>query len=65
MGEDVKFIDLFDPRQPRSDVADKRLEVCKSCEFFLPRSERCKLCGCFMRLKTTLELARCPMGYWD
>lgn len=66
MGDDVTFFDLFDPSQPRSDksLADTRMDVCKSCEFFMKGSHRCSLCKCFMKLKTTLELATCPMGKW-
>ena len=66
MADDVKFTDIFDPRKPRSeqDEVAARFEVCKTCEFFLPRSERCKKCGCFMRLKTTLQQASCPIGKW-
>ena len=63
---DVNFFDLFDPKQPRTqeDIKKARLETCRSCEFFLKGSQRCKLCGCFMTMKTTLEQAKCPMGYW-
>jgi hypothetical protein len=67
MGDDVTVFDLFDPTQPRSseEIKHARLAVCNTCEFFLKGSKRCKLCGCFMSLKTTLELAKCPMGYWE
>lgn len=63
---DVKPWDLINPNQPRSpkDLALYRLSICETCEFFRPKSQTCKKCGCFMRLKTTLENAKCPMGKW-
>ena len=66
MSEDVKFIDLFDPRHPRSDqeLIEYRLNICNSCPFFNKKLLKCTKCGCFMKLKTTLAKASCPMGHW-
>ena len=66
MGDDVKFLDLFDPRQPRSEEELKadRLAICAECPFFIKRSKRCSKCGCYMKLKTSLEQAKCPVGKW-
>lgn len=63
---DVEFSDLFDPRQPRSDreLIESRLEICNTCEFFRKRTAKCTRCGCFMKLKSTLKQARCPMHKW-
>jgi hypothetical protein len=63
---DVKFTDLFDPNQPRSnkELIESRLEVCNACEFFNKRLLKCKQCGCFMKLKTTLQEAKCPLDKW-
>ena len=64
MGKDVKFTDLFDPNKPRSDrdLIEYRLSICKECPFFT--GARCKKCGCFMNLKTTLLEAKCPVDKW-
>jgi len=64
--DDVKFRDLFDPRQPRSgeELAAYRLEICKTCPFFNQALQKCRKCGCFMKLKTSLERAKCPVGKW-
>jgi hypothetical protein len=64
MSDDVKFTDLFNPKEPRSEkeLAEYRLEICKTCPFFT--GSRCKKCGCFMALKTTLKKAKCPIGHW-
>jgi uncharacterized paraquat-inducible protein A len=66
MAKDVKFTDLFDPKQPRSDkdIIEQRLEICKVCPAFRPKTQRCSKCGCFMQLKATLTLAKCPIGKW-
>lgn len=44
------------------EQANTRLEICKSCEFYV--SERCTQCGCFMAVKTYLKAANCPVGKW-
>jgi hypothetical protein len=64
--DDVKVWDIFNPNQPRSpeELAASRLEICKGCSFFRERTNQCKKCGCFMKLKTSLEKARCPIGKW-
>lgn len=63
---DVEFLDLFDPSQPRSDkeLIESRLEICNGCEWFHKRLHKCRKCGCFMKLKTTLRQASCPIGKW-
>lgn len=63
---DVRFIDLFDPSQPRTDeeLQAARMEVCKQCPSLSKAGNRCRHCGCFMDLKTTLKRAKCPIGKW-
>jgi hypothetical protein len=62
---DVKPWDLFNgsPRSPE-EVAEARLEICKGCDFFRPRTQTCKKCGCFMAAKSMLANAKCPIGKW-
>ena len=63
---DVNFLDLFDPRQPRSekDLIESRLAICNECPWLDKRFTKCKKCGCFMQLKTTLIQASCPLHKW-
>jgi hypothetical protein len=63
--KDVKPWDLINgsPKSP-DELAAYRLEICKGCDFFRPKTQTCKKCGCFMKLKTTLEKAKCPIGKW-
>ncbi|EKR55197.1 DUF6171 family protein (plasmid) [Leptospira interrogans] len=45
---------------------DHRLEICLSCSLLLKGflSERCSVCGCFVRLKTKLKQESCPIKKW-
>ena len=65
MSDEVRPWDLINgsPRSPE-DLEQHRLNICKSCEFYRERTNQCKKCGCFMKLKTKLEHARCPIGKW-
>lgn len=66
MSEDVSFTDWLKPSTPRAsdEVIESRLNLCQACEHFKQNGSRCKLCGCFMKLKTELEKAKCPIGKW-
>ena len=43
----------------------RRLELCRFCDKFDSKTERCTECGCFMKTKTQLAAASCPLGKWD
>jgi hypothetical protein len=61
---DVEFLDLFKPSMERSEkeLVEERMAICQTCPFFT--GKRCRKCGCFMALKTTLRQASCPIGKW-
>lgn len=44
--------------------ANKRLSICKQCQFFNSLSQRCSKCGCFLSVKTYLKAEKCPIGKW-
>jgi hypothetical protein len=46
------------------EIATSRFSICQSCDQFLLESNRCKMCGCFMKYKTKVNLAKCPAGKW-
>jgi hypothetical protein len=46
------------------EEAQKRLNICKKCDFFNALQERCGKCGCNMAVKTYLRAERCPIGKW-
>lgn len=43
---------------------DRRLSICKACEFFEPSFGMCSKCNCFMRFKTWLATEHCPIDKW-
>lgn len=65
-GEDVSVWDLFNPNMPRAEreEMERRYAICQECPFFLRGSKRCSRCGCFMKFKTSLEMAKCPEHKW-
>lgn len=60
----VNVFDIIDPNQPRvsKNIRNDRLSICKQCERY--SMGRCLECGCFMKLKTTLANASCPLHKW-
>jgi hypothetical protein len=46
------------------DYAAKRLEICTECPRLFKKTYTCKECGCFMKIKTHLKSAECPIGKW-
>ena len=41
----------------------ERMEICKGCNFFTKR-KFCKLCGCYMPVKTAIPFMKCPAEKW-
>lgn len=41
-----------------------RLNTCKECPSLFKPTMQCKECGCFMRIKTRIKSAQCPIGKW-
>lgn len=51
-----------------SEVREERFATCKACPEFIPDSERCSQCGCFMAAKTWVggnPDALCPLKKWS
>lgn len=46
------------------DVHQKRYDICKGCPDFISLTSQCKRCGCFMKHKSKLSAASCPIGKW-
>ncbi len=44
--------------------SSERLEICRECPRFFKPTASCKECGCFMRVKTLLADATCPLEKW-
>lgn len=41
-----------------------KLEICKKCDE-LGELDKCKVCGCFMQMKTLMPFTTCPLGKWE
>lgn len=49
------------PRMVPSEVKKERLEICRSCDKYLPKTDQCSVCHCFMGIKTGFANMRCPV----
>lgn len=45
-------------------LSEQRLAICKECPFYISLTSQCKKCGCFMKAKTKITAAKCPIGKW-
>ena len=41
-----------------------RQDICRECDQLVKPTWTCKQCGCFMKIKTRIELSKCPLGKW-
>jgi hypothetical protein len=62
----VTPLDLLNPKTKKSseELASERMSICKACPELIKLTSQCKKCGCFMKAKTTIEAATCPLGKW-
>jgi hypothetical protein len=58
--------DMFNKniQKVETEIAAKRLEICRACPELIKLTEQCKKCGCFMAAKTKLPHAECPLQKW-
>lgn len=63
----VRPWDLFNKKMGRvdSETYNKRIEICKNCPELLQITFQCKKCGCFMKEKSKLADAHCPLYKWS
>ena len=60
MGNRLKNVMLHD-----QEIIDKRWAECEKCEFLTPKTKQCQKCNCFMKMKTRVATASCPIGKWE
>jgi hypothetical protein len=58
--------DVVNPNTEWADDAksSERFNICKACPELVKLTTQCKKCGCFMKVKTKMEKATCPIGKW-
>jgi len=42
----------------------QRQDVCDQCEYYQIPQNICSKCGCFMKIKTKINHAKCPLDKW-
>jgi len=59
-------LDLLNPKTEKASesLSSERFSICKACPELITPINQCKKCGCFMNLKTSLKIAKCPLGKW-
>lgn len=62
----VTPLDMLNPAKESStlEVAEHRMNICRSCPEYIKLTTQCKKCGCFMAAKTKLQMAKCPLEKW-
>jgi hypothetical protein len=63
---DTRPWDLVNPNTEfvSTEISEQRYSICKGCPELIKLTTQCKKCGCFMKAKTKLEKAVCPIGKW-
>jgi ribosomal protein L32 len=46
------------------ELQSNRLSLCMSCEHLFKPTSSCKKCGCFVKAKTWIKNAKCPLDKW-
>lgn len=46
------------------EEANRRYNICLSCDKLIKLTKQCRECGCIMPAKVKLEKATCPLNKW-
>lgn len=50
------------------DEFDRRMDICRKCDHFVPHSNRCAKCGCYLKSKVIskarMQTESCPIDRW-
>ena len=55
---------MFGMFEASEAVVQQRFSICNECENFIKLTSQCKKCGCFMKYKTKMKTAECPINKW-
>jgi hypothetical protein len=59
----AKAVELLPDKVP-TEIQQQRWDTCNSCEKLYRPTSTCKICGCFMQVKTHLASSKCPIDKW-
>lgn len=48
-----------------SEIRKQRLDICNDCEHYFSLTGNCRLCGCFMKVKSSIAVMSCPDNKWE
>ena len=48
-----------------AEVQAERWKICEGCEKLYKPTSTCRLCGCFMQVKTWMPNQKCPASKWE
>lgn len=57
----VKFLGKI---KVKPKIQKERYDICLSCDKLYKPTSSCRVCGCFMQLKTWMPDQRCPLNKW-
>ena len=46
------------------DIYKDRIAICKGCTYYSSVLGNCKICKCFMKVKSRIAPMECPKKYW-
>ena len=47
-----------------NNVYEDRMAICKECTHYFKLTGSCKVCKCFMKIKSRIAPMECPKKYW-
>ena len=47
------------------DIYEDRISICKGCTYYSSVLGNCKICKCFMKVKSRIAPMECPKKYWS
>ena len=56
--------DIIPFEKVSEEIQKERMDICNSCEYLYKRTNSCKMCGCFMGVKTWMATQECPKKKW-
>lgn len=56
---------LLDKIKVSPEIQKARYDICLGCEKLYKPTSTCRLCGCFMQLKTWMPEQSCPIDKWS
>ena len=46
------------------EIYKERLNICRGCEDYFKPTGTCTNCGCFMKIKASISVMKCPVDKW-